>query len=73
MLKSLLLMLPLMLLPACRTPNVTPSANVDSLIRRPDFEAARLAAPEWCRATLYIIKDQGREIKELKVQLQEKE
>lgn len=51
----------------CKTPGPTvQSGNADRLIRRPDFEAARAGAKEWCRDALYTVSDLEAQIKELK-------
>ncbi|AHF89515.1 hypothetical protein OPIT5_03760 [Opitutaceae bacterium TAV5] len=56
--KPLTALLSLSLLSGCLSGCV--SAKLDNgarLMRRPDFEAARLAAPEWCRDALHTIAD----------------
>ena len=61
-----LILLLMLLVSACQTPPTVQTGNVERLIRRPDFEAARLASPEWCRDALYTVSDLEAQIKELK-------
>lgn len=58
----------LMLLGCGTVAPMVQTGNADRLIRRPDFEAARVAAPEWCRDALYTVGDLEAQIKELKAQ-----
>lgn len=42
-------------------PKLTGDSRINSLINRPDFQEAKKAAPEWCRAALQAIADAERE------------